>query len=87
MNIFIGLQLAFYFLVLIALVKPLGAYMARVYHGETIFLSRLFGPVEQLIYKIMRVSPEDEMSWKVYAINMLLLNFFGLLLVYLLQRL
>ncbi|NTU63154.1 MAG: hypothetical protein HGB05_07080, partial [Chloroflexi bacterium] len=46
------LQLGLYVVVLIALVKPLGAYMAHVYEGQPIRLSRVLGPIEQLIYRL-----------------------------------
>ena len=76
------LQIALYFVVLIALVKPLGAYMARVYEGEPIFLDRVLGPVERLIYRLCGVRPEEEMGWKTYALAMLLFSAVGLLFVY-----
>jgi potassium-transporting ATPase potassium-binding subunit len=80
------LQLILYFGVLIALVKPLGAFMARVYEGESTFLDRIIGPIERLIYRLSGVKPQDGMNWKTYALAMLLFNLFGLLAVYLLQR-
>jgi potassium-transporting ATPase potassium-binding subunit len=80
------LQLILYFVVLIALVKPLGAFMARVYEGESTFLNRIIGPIERLIYRLSGVNPQAEMNWKTYALAMLLFNLFGLIAVYLLQR-
>jgi K+-transporting ATPase ATPase A chain len=80
------LQLGVYFLVLGLLVKPLGAYMARVYQGERTLLTRLLEPVECLIYRLIGVQANDEMDWKTYAIAMLLFNFAGLVLLYLLLR-
>ena len=80
------LQLAFYVLVLLALVKPLGAYMARVYEGRRLALERVFGWLERLVYRVCGVRPEVEMGWKSYTIAMMLFNLVGLLLVYLLQR-
>jgi len=80
-------QLAFYLVVLIALAKPLGAYMARVYEGRPFGLDRVLGPVERLIYRLSGVCPDEEMDWKAYAIAMLVFNFAGLLLLYGLQRL
>jgi potassium-transporting ATPase potassium-binding subunit len=80
-------QLIFYVVVLIALAKPLGAYMARVYQNERITLDRVLGPVERLIYRLCGVRITDEMGWKTYAIAMLLFNVLGLLVVYGLQRL
>jgi potassium-transporting ATPase potassium-binding subunit len=51
--------------------------MVRVFAGERHFLSRLFGPVERSIYKLSGVDPTQEMSWKAYAIAMLILNIAG----------
>ena len=80
------LQIGLYLLVLLLLVKPLGAYMARVFQGERVFLTRVVGPVERFIYRIIGVRSDEEMDWKAYAVVMLLFNFAGLLLVYALQR-
>jgi len=80
------LQLGFYMVVLLALAKPLGWYMARVYQGEPSGLDRVLGPVERLIYWLSGVRPQEEMNWKVYTVAMLFFNFAGLLLLYLLQR-
>jgi K+-transporting ATPase ATPase A chain len=80
-------QLVFYVVVLLALAKPLGAYMARVYEGRPVALSRVLGWLERLIYRLSGVRPSEEMGWKPYAIAMLLFNFLGFLAVYLLQRL
>lgn len=80
------LQLGLFFLVLLVLVKPLGIYMARVYQGEWIFLSPVLTPVENFIYRLLGVRSDDEMDWKTYAVAMLLFNFIGLGVVYLLQR-
>jgi K+-transporting ATPase ATPase A chain len=87
MNIFSWFQLIFYMVVLIALAKPLGGFMARVYQGERTFLDPVLRPVEKLIYRFSGVSSDQEMNWKVYAIAMLLFNVLGLLVVYVLQRL
>jgi len=81
------LQLAFYLIVLLALAKPLGAYMARVYEGRPIVLDRALGWLERLIYRASGVAPELEMGWKTYALTMLLFNLAGVLAVYALQRL
>ncbi len=80
------LQLILYFVVLIALAKPLGAFMARVYEGQSTWLDRILGPIERLIYRLSGVNPQAEMSWKTYAFAMLLFNLFGVIVVYVLQR-
>jgi K+-transporting ATPase ATPase A chain len=87
MTVFDWLQIALYLVVLLALVKPLGAFMARVFQGERTFLTPAFGPVERLVYRVAGVRTGDEMDWKTYAIAMLIFNFAGLLLLYALQRL
>src|SRR6266545_8091633 len=81
------LQLLLYFVVLIALIKPVGWFMARVYEGQPVGLDRVFGPVERLIYRLCGTRPDDEMNWKTYTIAMLLFNLLGFLLLYALQRL
>ena len=79
-------QIVLYLVVLIALAKPLGAYMARVYQNQPFFLGRALGGLERLIYRWSGIRPTEEMGWKTYAATMLLFNLFGLLAVYLLQR-
>ena len=86
MNVYSWLQLIFYLVVLLALAKPLGSFMAKVYQGEHTFLDRLLGPVERFIYRISGVNPQEEMNWKTYAIAAMLFNLLGLLVVYGLQR-
>lgn len=81
------LQIGIFFLALFALVKPFGAYMARVYSGERVFLERILGPVERWIYRLAGIDPSQEMNWKTYAIAMLLFNAAGMLFLYALQRL
>jgi potassium-transporting ATPase potassium-binding subunit len=86
MTFYDWLQIFLYLVILLLLVKPLGSYMAKVFQGERVFLSRAVSPVEKVVYRVARIKPEDEMDWKTYAIAMLLFNFAGLLLVYALQR-
>jgi potassium-transporting ATPase potassium-binding subunit len=87
MNIYSWIQIIFYLVVLLALAKPLGSFMARVYQGEHTFLDRVLGPVERFIYRLSGVNPGEDMNWKTYAIAVMLFNVLGLLLVYALQRL
>ena len=76
------LQIVLYVVVLLALAKPLGAYMARVYEGRSVGLDRVLGSLERLIYRLCGVRPDEEMGWKTYALAMLLFNVVGLLVVY-----
>ena len=81
------LQIALYFFLLVALVKPLGAYMARVYDGQPTLLARVVGPVERLLYRLYGIHPNDEMDWRTYAVALLLFSATGMLFLYGLQRL
>jgi len=87
MNNYSFLQLIIYFATLLLLVKPLGAYMAKVYGRERVFLDPILGPVERFLYRLSGIDPRAEMTWKTYAVAMLVFNIFGLIAVYLLQRL
>src|SRR4051812_10324751 len=80
------LQLIVYMVVLIALAKPLGWYMARVYDGQPVGLNRVLGPVERGLYRLFGTREDEEMNWKQYAFAMLLFNLLGFLVVYLMQR-
>jgi K+-transporting ATPase ATPase A chain len=79
-------QAFFYFIVLIGLAKPLGWYMAQVYEDRSCGLDRILSPIERLIYRICKIDPARDMSWKTYAIGMLLFNAAGMLFLYALQR-
>ena len=80
-------QIVVYWIVLIALAIPLGAYMARVYEGKAKLAQKVLGPLERLLYRLFGVKPETEQSWQRYAVALLLFNMLGLVLVYALQRL
>jgi potassium-transporting ATPase potassium-binding subunit len=80
------LQLVVYVVVLLALAKPLGAYMARVYEGRRLALDRVLGWLERFVYRAGGIRPTEEMGWKTYAVAMLAFNLAGLLAVYLIQR-
>jgi potassium-transporting ATPase potassium-binding subunit len=81
------LQIVFFMVVLLALAKPLGTFMARVFQRERTFLDPVLGPVERIIYRLARINPDEEMDWKANAVAMLLFNAAGLFVVYALQRL
>jgi K+-transporting ATPase ATPase A chain len=81
------LQLACYLVVLLALARPLGAYMARIYEGRPAFLNSLGAPLERWIYRLCGVDPAREMHWTQYAMAVLWLSLLGTLAVYALQRL
>ena len=66
----------------ILLALPLGAYMARVYSGETFWATRALGPVERLFYRLAGIHPDEEMDWKRYAIALLIFNLLGMVFLY-----
>ena len=87
MNALGVVQILLFIVVLVALVKPLGTLMAKVYDGERTFLSPVLEPIERGIYRLAGIKPSVESNWKRYALALLLFNFIGLVVVYLLQRL
>ncbi len=81
------LQIALFFLVIVALTRPLGAYMFRVFEGERRPLPRLLGPLERLLYRLSGVDPRKEQGWKAYAASMLVFSVLGMLVTYAIERL
>ncbi len=82
------IQIALFCGVLLLTVKPLGAYMARVFTGERTLLSPVFRPLERGCYKIFGVDAErDDQHWTHYAFSLLAFSIAGLLLSYALLRL
>ena len=80
------LQAIVFFLIILALTKPLGLYMARVFAGERTWLSPVFVPFEKLIYRICGVREDEEMTWYVYALSMLAFSVISLAYLYVLLR-
>ena len=73
--------------ILILLAVPLGAYMKKVMDGEKTVLSKVLTPCENLVYKVMRVDKEEQMTWKKYAVSVLIFSGIGLVFLFLLQLL
>jgi K+-transporting ATPase ATPase A chain len=81
------LQAALVFALVCLLVKPVGAYMARVFEGERVFLTPVIGPVERLIYRLCRINPAREMGWKGYAFAVIAFSLVSFAYLYALLRL
>ncbi len=79
-------QLVIYFAILIAITKPLGLYMTRLFDGGRVFLSPIVKPIERGIYRVTGVDERREMRWTTYAVAMLLFQVVGFMAVYLVQR-
>jgi K+-transporting ATPase ATPase A chain len=80
------LQAIIFFLIVLAITKPLGSYMARVFQGERTWLSPIFVPFERLIYRLCGVREDEEMTWYAYALSMLAFSLIGLAYLYILLR-
>ena len=80
------LQILVFFLIILAVTKPLGVFMAHVFNRENTFLDPLLRPIERLIYKLTGVDETREMRWTEYAITMLLFSVVSMVILYLIQR-
>ncbi len=84
---FIGwIQILLFCAIIVALVKPLGGYMTRVFNGERTFLSFLLRPVEAGLYRIAGVDEKREQHWLTYTVSMLLFHVGGFVILYALLR-
>ncbi|MDP9238695.1 MAG: potassium-transporting ATPase subunit KdpA [Chloroflexota bacterium] len=75
-----------YFAVILALTKPLGAYMAAVFDGEGTLSKRFLAPVERVIYRIVMVDEKAEMDWKRYALSVVIFSALSMFAVYAILR-
>jgi K+-transporting ATPase ATPase A chain len=80
------LQIAVFFGVLTAVTPLIGGYMARVFAGERVLLTPVLGPVERLLYRVMRTDPEREQDWKGYARTVIVFSLVSWLALYLILR-
>jgi K+-transporting ATPase ATPase A chain len=81
------LQFALFCLILLASVRPVGTYLARVLEGERTWLDWLLRPIERLIYKLSGVDSAHEMNWREYAFAVLGFSGVSLVVTYLIERL
>ena len=81
------IQILLYCAIIVALAKPLGWYMTRVFNGERTFLSPILRPVEAGIYWVGGVDERREQHWLTYTVAMLLFHVGGVLIIYGLMRL
>src|SRR5450631_3300365 len=80
------IQIILFCAILVALVKPLGGYMTRVFNGERTFLSPILRPVEAGVYWIGGVDEKREQHWLTYTVAMLFFHVGGFLILYALMR-
>jgi K+-transporting ATPase ATPase A chain len=81
------LQIALFCVIIVALTRPFGGYMTRVFAGERTWLGPVLRPVERVIYRLCGVDEKVEQHWLVYAVSMLLFSGAGFVTLYALQRL
>ena len=80
------IQIFVFLSVILALTKPLGVFMTRVFSRERTFLDPVVRPIERLLYRVTGVDEEHEMRWTEYAFTMLLFSGASMLLLYLIER-
>src|ERR1700753_2581452 len=81
------LQIAIFIVVLVALIKPVGIYLARVFNNERTFLTPVLGGIERGTYRVLRVNPEGEgQDWKSYARSLIVFSLLFWILLYLILR-
>ena len=81
------LQILIFFALVLAVTKPLGVFMARLFNDERTFLHPILRPLERLLYHVTGVDEAQEMRWTQYAAAMLLFSFVSMLVLYAMQRL
>src|SRR6267378_4425613 len=79
-------QILVYLALILAITKPLGVFMARVFSREGTFLDPVVRPLERLLYRLTGVNEAHEMRWTEYAFTMLLFSGASMLLLYLMER-
>jgi len=81
------LQIVVYFVLILAITKPLGVYMHRAFEGPNRPLPRVFGPIERFLLKLCGVSGDESQTWKGYTVFLLVFSALGVIVTYLFQRL
>lgn len=80
------LQMAVFLVLIFAITKPLGIFLARVFGREKTFLDPVLRPVERLLYRITGIDENHEMRWTEYAVAMLFFSAVSMALLYLIER-
>src|ERR1035441_5602110 len=80
-------QILVFFAIIVAITKPIGSFMYRVFEGQRTFLHPVLGPIERLIYRISGIREDEEQSWVRYSASLISLSIFSFLFVYFIQSL
>ena len=79
-------QIAFFLILILAVTKPMGVFMARVFNREKTFMDPVLRPLERLLYRVTGVDENHEMRWTEYAVSMLLFSAVSMLVLYVIER-
>jgi K+-transporting ATPase ATPase A chain len=79
-------QILFFLLVVLAITKPLGSFMTRVFNREKTLLDPVMRPIEKLVYRLTGVDETKEMRWTEYAVSMLVFSGISMFVLYVMQR-
>ncbi len=85
MTILDFLQIALFIVLLIGLTPAIGNFMSKVFTGEKHFMLPVFGWLERLTYRFIKVNPDEETNWKSYTFGLLAFNLVGFLFLFLIQ--
>src|SRR5579871_2753124 len=80
------LQFAVYSIILLAVTRPVGVYLARVLEGQRTWLDPVLRPVERLTYKLAGIRADKEMNWREYAFALLGFSAVSMVLTYVIER-
>jgi K+-transporting ATPase ATPase A chain len=81
------LQIGLFFVITLALARPMGTYLTAVFERRRTWLDPILGPVERLLYKASLIQPDEEMKWTEYLASMLIFSAVTLLLTFAIERL
>src|SRR4030088_3090049 len=79
-------QIAFFLLLILAVTKPMGVFIARLFNREKTFMDPVLRPLERLLYRVTGVDENHEMRWTEYAVSMLLFSVVSMLVLYVMER-
>src|SRR5690348_9406310 len=80
-------QILVFLLLIFAVTKPMGIFMAKVFSRERTFLDPVLRPIERVLYRVTGVDEEHEMRWTEYATAMLLFSVVSMVVLYVMERL
>jgi len=79
------IQFVFFLVILTSLSIVCGNYFAKVFQGEKNFLSPLLSRFEKMLFRLLKISPDQQMDWKEYTKNLLIFSVLGILILVIIQ--